>query len=300
MRNIIFVKFGGLLIELISHSSQLILNKDRGVKHFITSATSKKSNYSIHFQVVSSTELSDFKQKFKGEPEENDYINYDWFVSERNGEIALTVDYKDHECIKQIVAFVNSNSKDIRVEIELVNENYPVHIEPLMHPLGSLLMIYLFHWNEGALIHASAVSDNCNGYLFTGVSGIGKSTMARLWQECGAEVLNDDRLILRLIGDDVIVYNNPMPYYNQRALSSSLKKIFLLKQSSQNYIKPLQGVLAYSRVLGNFIQQFYNPQMVHKHLEIVESIINKVSVYEVGFKPDVNIVRLIREMDNDG
>jgi len=48
------------------------------------------------------------------------------------------------------------------------------------------------------MIHASGVNNAGHGYIFSGVSGKGKSTMAKLWDNSGARVIHDDRLILRI------------------------------------------------------------------------------------------------------
>ena len=293
------VKFAELFFCFCSNNSNLLFNTEGSIKYYLTS-DKNAAHYNIGFSLVSSISLSHYKLVFTGEPEVNEFLNYNWYVYKFEDQLAVLVDFKDHTSIKRVVARFSSVSEN--VEIEIVPEKdcvFPIVIDPLIHPLGSLLMLYLVHWKQGVLIHASAVEENGSAYLFTGVSGIGKSTMARLWKECGARVLNDDRLIIRLFDDEVKLYNNPMPYYKQESGEGLLKKIFLLKQSKSNYIKPLRGIQAYSRVLGNCIQQFYHPEMVKRHLEIVEHVIDCVSVYEVGFKPDCDIVHMIRKMDND-
>lgn len=51
---------------------------------------------------------------------------------------------------------------------------------------------------DAMILHASFVSTRYGGLLFSGVSGIGKSTQADLWQRYeGAELLNGDRTVLR-------------------------------------------------------------------------------------------------------
>ena len=53
---------------------------------------------------------------------------------------------------------------------------------------------------DAMILHASFVSTRYGGLLFSGVSGIGKSTQADLWQRYeGAELLNGDRTVLRAI-----------------------------------------------------------------------------------------------------
>ena len=292
------LKIAGLYFQFNSSIPQLQLDKNGSVRHYLVQNTITNPDYLIDYNVVSMLELSAYQRVFVAEPEANDSLNYKWNIYNSTDEVVVAVDYTDHPTISAIAAFIIENSSTIIIQIVLKNDwEHPILIDPLIHPFGSLMMLYLMQRKNGLLIHASAVAWDGKAFLFTGVSGIGKSTMARLWGECGAQILNDDRLVLRPIGDDIMVYNNPMPYYAQQPREASLKAIFLLKQAPQNYIKPLGGVLAFSRVLGNFIQQFYQKKMVANHLELVEEVLNKVKVFEVGFKPDHDIVAMIKEMD---
>ncbi|MGQ1785767.1 hypothetical protein [Saccharicrinis sp. GN24d3] len=286
-----------MILEFKSYSEKIRLDAQGQVKHFVCSKCTKP-DYIFNYSTVDEHTLEDATVVFTGQPGHNELLNYNWEVLMRDQAIYIRVNFVDHADILSILAKVSKNSTIVGVELVLHNLSADVvSVDPLIHPLGSLILLYLTHWKNGLLIHASGVLDKNEAYLFTGVSGIGKSTMARLWKESGAAVLNDDRLVIRRIDGRIMVYNNPMPYYAQRPLRGELKKIFLLKQSLHNYITPLKGVAAYSRVLGNFIQQFYQKEMVQRHLEIVEQTINLVDVYEVGFKPDQDIVEMIREMD---
>ena len=68
-------------------------------------------------------------------------------------------------------------------------------IDPFEYPLDGLILYYLTVINGDIMIHASGVNNQGQGYLFSGVSGKGKSTMAKLWNNTGAKVIHDDRLI---------------------------------------------------------------------------------------------------------
>ena len=118
--------------------------------------------------------------------------------------------------------------------------------------------------------------------------------MAALWQQKGAQIINDDRLILIPDGDKVIMTNTPMPYYQDVYKESVVSAIFLLKQSPDNYIKPLPGVLGITGLMSNCIQFLYNNEMVKKHLETITNITKRCNVYEVGFRPTTEITDIIR------
>lgn len=293
------LKIADLLLGFKSKSNDIIIESNGTVRYFIDSTSSICIlDYIFIYDKIIEFNDSKLKPVFIGDPQDNELLNYKWKIYEFKNEIVIAVFFEDHKQIKVISATISPNKNNVRIGLQLHSGcNEKLVIDPLVHPLGSLLLMYLMHWKNGLLIHASGVINNSNAFLFTGVSGIGKSTMAKLWKDSGNLVLNDDRLIIRIVDDELKLYNNPMPYYQQLPAEGNLKKIFLLKQSHKNYIKPLKGVMAYSKVLGNFIQQFYNPDMVKRHLEIVESVLSRVEVYELGFKPDEEIVEMIKKMD---
>ncbi len=240
--------------------------------------------------------LKNYQEVFVGNLETESALSYFWSVYQRGLDYVVQVRFDNHPQIKILTGDLSKNSGLVNVYVES-HQNESIEIDPYIHPLGVLLSYYLIHWNKGVFIHASGIINDKKAYIFTGVSGIGKSTMAGLWKQCGHAVVNDDRLIIRIEDDVIKLYNNPMPYLYQDPAEGILDKIFILNQSKENYIKPLSGVAAFTKVLANFIQQLYEPNMVKTHLNYLEQILKQVSVYEVGFKPDVEIVELIKKLD---
>ena len=51
-------------------------------------------------------------------------------------------------------------------------------IDPFEYPLDGLILYYLTVIHGDIMIHASGVNNAGHGYIFSGVSGKGKSTMA--------------------------------------------------------------------------------------------------------------------------
>lgn len=174
-----------------------------------------------------------------------------------------------------------------------------VIIDPLFQPFGSILMVILAHHQNDILIHASGIDDNSTGCLFTGVSGIGKSTMGGLWENAGAKLINDDRLWLRKIDHQWYLFNTPMPYYAQEPAMAPLKGIFLLSQSPQNIIQKLSGLKAAMRFMANGIQHFYDKEMTGRHLDRIMDIASQTPIYDCGFRPTQEIVEEIRRQRNN-
>ncbi len=167
-------------------------------------------------------------------------------------------------------------------------------INPLSFPIGPLIFYYSLTLCNGIMLHASGVNYNNKGYIFSGVSGIGKTTISNIWLENGGELINDDRLVLMRNSNRFTMYNSPMAYY-QELKTSPVSSVFLLKQSKENYLNKLSKGTALARVLSLCIQHDHDKVLVDSLMNNVHELIEMVPVYELGFKPDRSVVQFVEE-----
>lgn len=288
-------KTGGLYLNTLLKDDILKLDKSAGSYQFLTDIPETSSfDFEISYSVVQRIKLPDGKAAFMGESFDANQIPYKWSVFEHNTYFTLIINIYDVSPIKMVKAEFRLQERSITVSLRLKNQNDKVMFEPFFQPFGALLLNYLSHFNNGILLHSSGVNDGQRGYVFSAISGTGKSTMAGLWQQKGAQIINDDRLIIIPDNDKIIMTNTPMPYYQDIYKESVVSAIFLLKQSTDNYIKPLPGAIGITGLMANCIQFLYNKEMVKKHLESITNITKRCKVYEVGFKPTTEIIDTIR------
>ena len=164
--------------------------------------------------------------------------------------------------------------------------------DPISYPLDGLLLYYLTVINGDIMIHASGVNYAGRGYVFSGISGKGKTTIAHLWEDEGAGVIHDDRLIIRRSGDKYFFYNTPV-YENDEPRESRLDKLFLIEHGEENMIVPVSGSSAVSQVLANCIQHNWNMEIIAGSIKAVSLMCESVPVAKLYFKPDRNIVDFI-------
>jgi hypothetical protein len=124
--------------------------------------------------------------------------------------------------------------------------------DPMEYPLDGLILYYLTVIHGDILIHASGVNNAGHGYLFSGVSGKGKTTMAKLWDSSGARVIHDDRLVIRYTGKQYIMHNTPV-YRNDMPSKSVLDKIFLIEHGKKNELLRISGAQSITMVMANCI-----------------------------------------------
>ena len=169
-------------------------------------------------------------------------------------------------------------------------------INPLNFPLGPLIFYYGLSSYSGFLLHASGIDANQKGYIFSGYSGVGKTTISNLWLADGAGLINDDRLAIMRASDGFAMYNTPMAYH-QGAKSCPVSSIFLLRQSPENYSQKLSKSVALARVLSMCIQHDHDKILVDNLVKSVHALVEEVSVYELGFRPDNTIVGYMKDYD---
>ena len=163
---------------------------------------------------------------------------------------------------------------------------------PLRYPLGSIIIYYLTVNTQALLIRASCIFDGVKGRLFTGFSGNGKSTMSKIWANAGNLVVNDDRLIIRKQEGSFFVYNTPM-IYSDLPKKAPLNTIHLISHSHVNKIKKQPRALAVSKVMPFFFQNNFDKKYIHDHLDFLNDLCNHISVYELGFVPDTDIINFV-------
>jgi hypothetical protein len=165
-------------------------------------------------------------------------------------------------------------------------------IDPLDYPLDGLILYYLTVIKGDIFIHGSGVNINHKGFLFTGTSGKGKTTMARIWNEAGGRVIHDDRLIIRNINESYFMFNTPV-YINETPGKSSLDKIFIICHGIKNDQRLLLGANALTNIMANCIQHNWSREIISRLTASLYKMNNSVLTYKLQFKPDKSIVDYI-------
>ena len=137
----------------------------------------------------------------------------------------------------------------------------------------------------GMLMHSSALMMEGRGYLFSGLSGAGKSTHARMWRETFGEkvvMVNDDKPLLRNVNGQFWVYGTPID--GKHHLSTNTKAplcgICFIRQGEKNKIRRM----SVNEALPGVMEQIYrcdDMEYMVKILELTDELFLQVPVYEL-------------------
>lgn len=148
------------------------------------------------------------------------------------------------------------------------------------------------------ILHACCVDTFLGGILFSGVSGIGKSTQGRLWHEWeNARLINGDRPVLYRSDDGWIAYGSPYAGSSKCHVNEhvDIRAIVMLAQKKTCSVRRLGMAEAFRRVFAQLTIGIWNSESIEIACDLSEKLISEVPVYELACTPDRNAVNLLKE-----
>lgn len=152
--------------------------------------------------------------------------------------------------------------------------------------------------HDRAVLHASWIEKDGKAILFSGRSGIGKSTQAALWEKFRhALVRNGDRTLLSNI--DGIEYACGLPYAGTSGICTNtaapIRAVVMLEQGKENQLRRLPELASVKRLLGQMPLPKWNPEMVGRALDVASRVATAVPVYELTCVPEESAVKLLED-----
>jgi len=233
---------------------------------------------------------------YKATREDQDF----WSISRHQDGYKLTTYSQSNPGIIQQIAVIDADFKDWKIYTETITDpqSGEAGVCPLEYPMGPLLFYYLTVKNEAIMIHASGINDDAVGRIFSGFSGVGKSTMAKIWESKGSQIINDDRLIIRKQGDNYYIHNTPMVYVDTPK-KVKLHTLYLPYHSPINKAEILSPAKAVSKLLAYCIIHGYKKEHLEHHLDFLAAISTKHTTTRLGVVPDQNIIEFIKKNENE-
>lgn len=167
---------------------------------------------------------------------------------------------------------------------------------PLSYPLDQLLMICLLAPRHGALFHAAGYGFRGRGLAFLGPSGAGKSTLSsQLRESRDWQPLSDDRVVIRAVGDEHLLFGTPWPGTGRVAENASfpLAGLVFLRQGREHRIMRLSSREAFERLLVVASIPWFDREIMLGALEYCDALTRRVPCSELTFRPERSLERFL-------
>ena len=147
----------------------------------------------------------------------------------------------------------------------------------------------------GFLLHASSAIRNGRAFLFSGVSGAGKTTMATLAPPDAALLTDEISYVTRQQGR---YFAMGTPFFGELArvgenLQAPIDTLYLLAKGPENKIEPIEGADAVRGLLGNILFFARDPEFVKMVFDAAFDFVAHVPVRRLTFVPDTSVWELI-------
>ena len=150
----------------------------------------------------------------------------------------------------------------------------------------------LIHKNRLCL-HAACVDTPLGGILFSGPSGIGKSTQANLWHDLrNAKHINGDRPILAQDGGKWLAWGSPYAGSSRCHVNENcpVTAIVMLGQAKECSLRRLSTSEAFRAVWSGLTLHSWDQTCVEKAFDLTMELIRTVPVFRFPCTPDGHAV----------
>lgn len=137
--------------------------------------------------------------------------------------------------------------------------------------------------------HAACVETSLGGLLFSGPSGVGKSTQADLWcRYRDARQINGDRPILSKTGGGWLAWGSPYAGSSRCHVneSCSVTAIVMLRQAEACSLRRLGPSEAFRAIWSGLTMHSWDEVFVQKACDLAMDLIAGVPVFELACTPD--------------
>jgi hypothetical protein len=206
--------------------------------------------------------------------------------------------FLDYEVdISKSSKYITFRRADYLIEATLDYKEVTIYVHDelaLKHALMNVYSSYIVYHNWGLLIHSSCVLENKEAHIFTGHSGAGKSTVAKL--SSPRILLSDEASIIKISNEGIRVFNSPFRSEIEasgKERPSSLASIQLLHQAKHNNRKIKTKSDAYLELVDKIFYWSHSKEETKRVLNLLKFLVHQVPVYELHFQKNNTFWELI-------
>ena len=168
----------------------------------------------------------------------------------------------------------------------------PYSLDSVLRILHSMILAE----RGGFLLHAASTICDGRAYLFSGVSGAGKTTMTRL-APADITLLSDEISYLRPSVDGYAAFGTPFAGELARAgenCTAPVSALFFLEKGSKNRVDELSSAEAVQRLMRNILFFAEDRGLAEKLFATACDFVGRVPIRRLTFYPDARVWDAVR------
>lgn len=281
-------KIAGVIVRLEGLNSSYISHRMKNYK--IEAGDNVSADLNIHFKENNCIVV----------PAGRDFRRLDaWYWIDRGSEGYSAVKQYSKYRATLIRADIDRQCKNAVIEYVDIKDHLDVTTDYLLHFVLGDIFAFCQTEHHAAVLHSAAVAYQGQAVLFSAPSETGKSTHAGLWKQFYGDdvtLFNDDTPVVRECDGSLFACGSP--WSGKTEINENreypLKGIVFLKQAQTNTIRKLSTVEAAVRLLNETRKPVFEALM-DKHVEVLNNIITKTPVYELGCTISREAVDLVKD-----
>ena len=173
----------------------------------------------------------------------------------------------------------------------------PYSLDSVLRILHSMILAE----RGGFLLHAASAICDGRAYLFSGVSGAGKTTMTRL-APADVILLTDEISYLRPSADGYAAFGTPFAGELAKAgenCTAPVSALFFLEKGSENRVDELSAAEAVRRLMRNILFFAEDRGLTEKLFATACDFVGRVPIRRLMFYPDTRVWDAVRNFDRN-
>lgn len=151
---------------------------------------------------------------------------------------------------------------------------------------------------DAVILHGSVVEHNGKALIFSGASGVGKSTQAELWKKnYASEILNGDRVIVRRIGNKWFAFGIPMCGSSNycRDFMLEVDVVVFLEQAKENKIINYTEIQKFLKLTSQITCGSRKEEETPKLISLTEDFAKNNIIIEFQCTKENDAVKFLKE-----